>query len=924
MRFSMVEGLPPGSFIGDIGLSSGLTSSDLDSVEFKLLQSPYRDYFTIDSSTWHLETGDAPLDRESLPCAHQDTCTIHLDLAEQRPGQPPNFISLEVTVQDVNDNDPIFYEPKLVLSMSENTRVGTPFLLPRAEDADSHVFGVSRYSLKANSGRTAKTFRLMVTNDDDGKLDLSLKLNRSLDREHTDKYTLQILAFDSGEPSRTGTMDVEVRVLDANDNIPTFDNATYTVYLPEDTMSSTSIIRVHATDPDDGANGLVTYGFARETSKDYGTVFHINNRTGEVMLIGPLDYEQVQVYNLLVTAQDQGQDALQARHARINVHVQDINDHRPEISINVLAESGRPEIMEDSARGEFVALVRANDKDAGRSGIVNCAIHDSNFLLVQRFGAEYKLETARVFDREEEATYIIVIDCLDSGLPPLRSTLEVPVTILDKNDNTPRFKTQNYTATLRENNEIGVPLLRVSATDLDAGNNSKLTYRILDDPDQMLRVSQDGVVSTNAKFDHEVLQHFGFRVVASDHGVPQLSSTATVMLSIIDVNDEPPVFTETIYNFGTFENQPAGTEICTITATDPDSPKYGDFLFSLDPLKSDTTNFRIDARSGKITTKSVLDREFQAAHYLVVVATDTAYPYPSSRVNVSVYVADKNDNAPQILFPVEGNRTVEVSSYAPTGHVFTRIRAVDADLGNNAALEYSIAKGNDMFLFEIDPSNGGLGVVENLQMTDVEEVSLFILVEDRGEPLHKSAVATLNVRINRTLVFARETLDYGSFDYSGEDISGTAEGREGVWGLSYHEQIIVILGAVTAVLVAILVTAIICVKVRQTRQSKEDYRYMCRVDMAQKLEQQARSTPEGLTVEHRVDHHSCSGESDTSQTELEKSGDTQNKSRKEVKFDLSKEAPTGQPNDWYTDGSWTHLTLKVSNYNNNIVNFSNV
>jgi len=150
-------------------------------------------------------------------------------------------------------------------------------------------------------------------------------------------------------------------------------------------------------------------------------------------------------------------------------------------------------------------------------------------------------------------------------------------------------------------------------------------------------------------------------VAAVDGGHPTpRSSTVTVKLNIVDVNDSPPRFTQPAYTFGTYENQPPDTEIGRLAAVDPDQPPHNRFLFAVVAETPPVGAFVVGRRSGRLATARPLDRELTRVHQVVVAVTDVADPRLSSTANVTVFVADRNDNAPVVSFPHPGNNSVEV------------------------------------------------------------------------------------------------------------------------------------------------------------------------------------------------------------------------------------------------------------------------
>lgn len=842
LTYSMAEELPSGVTMGNILTGTGLLSkydqSILKTFQYDVLQGDYKKYFQVSRSNWgrvDLMTSGEPLDRDAV-CPGQLKCVITLDIAVVKPIERFQVFPVEITVTDNNDNSPKFDLEEFVIDVSETAVPGpaTQFVVPTAHDPDSGTFGIQDYQFTTDSDK----FNLEIRNNSDGSFDLRLTLVKSLDRELQSTYSMVVTAYDgvAGGQRKSGSLNVKVNVIDANDNSPVFDKNVYEVTVSEDVSSGTTLTQVHASDSDQGLNGEVVYGLSAQTIKEYPNAFDINNKTGEVYVFTALDYEAVETYNLVVTARDRGPSSVPS-HAKVVVKVQDINDHPPMITINSLTGSGQPEVMENAGEGVFIAHVTVEDKDKGEGGQTSCDVDrrvQGDFVLEKLYKNRFKVLTKRSFDREASPEYNLIIQCVDHGVPPLSTSVTYKVKILDDNDNAPEFQSQNYSRNLRENNTLNVPLLRVNATDRDAGKNAEITYHLSANAQDMLAIdSKTGVVTAQGVFDHEVMSTFQFEIIATDQGDVSKFSTANVILNILDINDEAPVFSQKYYNFGTFENQPNGTEIGTISASDPDDPPFNTFKYSLDPNRSDLSVFQINEVSGRITTKRVLDREHQAAYYLVAVATDTAYPYLSSTANVTIYVADKNDNAPMILHPNHDNHTVQLSSYSPRGHTFYKIVAKDADLGSNARLTFSFGKGNHYEAFDIDPSTGVISVKGDLQSINLDSYHLLIMVKDGGIP-SKSAVATLYVVINFSEAFARETL---STLPQFKDQPTSSE------KLGFHQKIIIILGCVTAVLVAILVTAILCIRRKQMRQEKESYKYMCRMDIAQRLS------------EHQVDGH---------------------------------------------------------------------
>uniref|UniRef100_X2APU3 Protocadherin-20 n=1 Tax=Capitella teleta TaxID=283909 RepID=X2APU3_CAPTE len=832
--YTMAEGLTSGVTLGNIMIGTGLLSmyeqKTLQTLQFDILPGPYKKYYVISRTNWgrvDLMTSEIPFDRD-VECLGQIECVVALEVAIVQPMDKFKVFPIEVTVNDNNDNAPWFDPDVLEINVSETAIPGpqTQFVIPSAQDPDSGSYGVQDYRFNTDSDK----FDLEVRNNTDGSFDLRLTLIKGLDRETQASYSMVVTAYDGGDrgQKKSGTLQIKVNVVDANDNSPVFDQEVYESSVSEDVPSGTTITRVHATDLDIDRNGQIVYSLSSQTLTKYPDAFGVNNATGDIYVFTALDYETIDSYNLVVTARDLGPSSV-ASHTKVIIKVIDVNDHAPEITINSLTGAEHPQVMENALPGVFVAQMNVQDRDKGVSGQTMCDVDPASaadFEIQHLYKSMYKILTKRSFDREVSPEYNLSIQCSDKGDPQLTAGVTYKVLILDANDNAPQFLKLNYSRSLRENNTINMPILRVNATDRDEGKNAQITYSLSSNARDFLAIDpQSGVIATRAVFDFEEMKTFQFQVVATDHGDVSEFSTTNVLLKITDINDEAPLFHEPGYNFGTFENQSNGTEIGTVSASDMDEPPFNSFTYSLDESQGDIDVFEINKITGRITTKRVLDREHQSAYYLVVMATDNAYPHPSSSASVTIYVADRNDNAPMILHPNHDNHTVQLSVFSPFGHTFYKIVARDADLGNNARLTFSFGKGNFEEAFDIDPTTGVISVKGDLQEINADLYHVLIVVKDGGSPA-KTAVASLNIVINHSEEFARETLN--TLPQFREEASDEDK-------LGYHQKIIIILGCVTSVLVAILITAILCIRRKQNRQEKESYKYLCRLDTAQRM-----------------------------------------------------------------------------------------
>ncbi len=834
VEYTVVEEMQGENKVGDIRATARLDNKYppdvVNNLRYSFLRQSgtHAEYFTIDEVSGMLKT-KAPVDREGLCQGAPRTCDVVFDVAI-RP-VPVSFlevISVVVHVLDLNDHAPVFSQSEVSIPISESVMPGATYILPTAMDPDSGVFGVRSYSLIPRSA----DFGLVVTNTSGTIEDIRLALRHKLDREVQTDYTLHLVAYDGGSPRKSGSITIQVSVQDSNDNSPRFDNSTYVVSVLENAVPGTPVVKLHATDPDQGLSGKVMYSLATDGSSSVPSSFQIDSNTGQIVVLEPLDYEKEAIHNLLVTAKDSGPDSVPT-HARVTVHVVDVNDHAPSVNVNPLTNNGRPEVAEDTAEGQFVAHISVVDEDGGESGDAQCALDNDYFYMEPIYRNEYKLITKKPIDREIDSYVTLTIHCSDNGDPPLTSVQKVNITVLDINDNTPRFTRNSYSVTVKENNTVGSHILTVNATDADSGSNSRVTYRLSSDARGLVRVEPGtGVIRTDGIFDYEARKYLQFTVTATDGGSPPRSSSATVVLNILDVNDEAPKFDAANYNFATFENQPPNTEIGKVSATDGDSPPYNVFHYEIRAAGGVKDLFTVDKDDGRITTLNMLDREYLQNYSFLVLAINPGFPSLTSTANITVHVADVNDNAPMFIFPTNDNHTIATPLSGPVGHIVCRVHAVDADFGVNAKIEYSLAKGNEQGDFDIDSSTGAITM--NVEKLDSTGYKLLIMARDNGSP-HKSAVADLIVNVNASLTVA------GLGSRKSDSMDSTP---------SHNQLIVITLGAATLVLVAILLAAIICIKKKQHREKRDSYKYVCQVGATHNSPTHRPNSTDVISLEH--------------------------------------------------------------------------
>lgn len=485
------------------------------------------------------------LDREEL-CRGSDLCVVAFSVLYRKSGGV-NCLRVRVEVMDLNDHVPSFSSALQELEISETASLRMRIPLDRASDPDAGPNGLQTYTLSVN-----QHFALDVTAGPGGTKQAELVVIKELDREVQDSFNLTLVAWDKGNPPKSGSTLVHVKIQDSNDNSPIFEDSSPTVTLSEDTAIGSTVIKLKASDPDQGANGKVKYLLSKHTHPDVRKLFHVDTQTGDVIVKAPLDYEVAAAYEVIIQAMDHGPNAIPA-HCTLHVNLIDVNDNAPRIHTTWTSRtSAAATVLEGAELGTFLALVVVYDADSGRNGEVSAVIQDGSgpFHLKKTHDGNYMIETSGYLDREKVMSYNITLLARDYGTPSLSSVKHLLVSVLDENDNTPVFSTSIYKASFKENNYAGYEVLQVEAHDDDLEFNGRISYFINHPTDQTTKTQpftihqRSGVLTVQHPLDYEESQNYSIVVEAVDHGHPPLTATATVQIDIEDVNDNHPVIKE--------------------------------------------------------------------------------------------------------------------------------------------------------------------------------------------------------------------------------------------------------------------------------------------------------------------------------------------------------------------------------------------
>ncbi|XP_054890865.1 protocadherin alpha-2-like isoform X14 [Poeciliopsis prolifica] len=550
---------------------------------------------------------------------------------------------IELTIVDINDNSPAFVDSKHSLNISESSLTGERYPLPVAVDADTGSNAVKSYKLSQN-----EHFSLDVQSGGEHGVSAELVLQKALDRESRSVITLLLTAIDGGKPPKSGSINIRIYIIDANDNIPSFSQSLYKVSVKENAPLGTPVIRLNATDMDEGINAKILYSFIKRGNTDPTNIFDLHAETGEITLKGNLDYEETRAYEIRVQAKDQGASPRSA-YAKLLISVIDVNDNAPEISVTSLMTP----VREDAQLGTIVALVTVSDKDGGNNGVTKCSIFGSGpFKLKSNYNNDYSLVVDGQLDRENISAHNITVTATDEGNPPLSCISVITVQVADVNDNKPHFVEPVIYIYVKENRPLNSKIYTVRAFDPDLDENAKISYKLLDNSfpniliSSVLNINSDtGDIINLKSFNYEELKTFQFKVQATDSGVPPLSSNVTVNVLVLDENDNNPTILAPYSEHGSVNSETipysaeAGYFVAKIRAVDADSGYNALLSYHLSEPKGNNL-FRIGTSTGEIRTKRRMSDNDLKSHQLVVLVSDNGEPSLSATVSIDVMVVE--------------------------------------------------------------------------------------------------------------------------------------------------------------------------------------------------------------------------------------------------------------------------------------------
>ncbi|XP_072295790.1 protocadherin gamma-A11-like isoform X31 [Eucyclogobius newberryi] len=602
---------------------------------------------------------------------------------------------------------------------------------------------------------------------------------------------------------------ISVDVTDINDNPPSFDEEERRFEISESAVVGSKFMLEKAIDPDIGRNGLQSYTL--KPSDNFILKLHDQSDGGkkvEMILQKPLDREKEEIVSLLLTAVDGGEPQRSGTMI-IHITVLDINDNAPVFTQSIYKAS----IKENAVKGTLITQVSASDADKGSNGEVSYVIGNSRTSTSKLFQIteEGKILLKGLIDYEKVKLYELDIEATDRG--GLSDSSKVIIELNDINDNNPIIRLISKSEIIGENSPSETVVAVMNVNDPDSEENGKVHCVINKNIPFVISSSAKNLynIITDSELDRERDSQYNITVTCSDEGVPSLSSSVTLTLHISDVNDNAPVFDRSSYEAYIVENNSPGLSIFTVKATDADWNQNARVSYILEdssvsgvPVSSYVS---VSADSGVIHAVRSFDYEQIKDFQLCVKAQDGGSPPLSSNVTVKILVQDQNDNAPQVLYPVQtgGSLVAEmVPRSADVGYLVTKVVAVDVDSGQNAWLSYKLQKAADRSLFEVGSQNGEIRTIRQVTDKDAVKQRLSVIVEDNGQP-SRSATVIVNVAVADS--FPEVLSEFTDFTHDKE----------------YNDNLtfyLVLALAVVSFLFITCVVVIISVKIYRWRQSR--------------------------------------------------------------------------------------------------------
>ena len=706
------------STINTLILTITAMDADLGSqIQYSIIRGNFQNYIALNPSSGAL-TLNRSIDRETV-----SSITLLVEAKDRGTPQPKNDrTNITITITDVNDNQPIFRPDTFSVEAREDLQVGHVVLEVIATDADETNTANSNIIYSFTRGNSANKFRISPNGQ--------IQINNTLDFETTSSYSLVVEARDEGNPIMRGTANVAITVINVNENPPTL-TGDQVVDISESTLIDSTIAIFLAQDQDQMAI------FISIVSGNDERKFAIGNMTGEITLVAGLDYEITTAYALVIRASDGELSA----EASLSVTIIDENEFSP-----MFLGTTSFTIQEEQQTGSRVGTIKATDGDRGAVLTYEFVRQDpttENFILDSSTGV---ITTRNVLNRENMtqvfnpplSQVIVQISAMDNGTPTLRTLMDYSITLEDINDNAPIFADPSYSNQLLENLSTGQSIFTIAVTDADIGSNEQVSFSFTltnnQGPSNPFQInSATGAIENIESLDYEVQPFYLFDITVRDGGSPSLSSTTSGNLTLIDVNDNAPQFSQNIFHLNVSEAFNPGDVVMTFIATDADKGENAQVEYFVLLNQNRTflekglgTIFQIDMISGALSTLNLFDFEISPQVNVSIFANDRGLPQMTGTTTLVIDIMNI-DEEPPIFQAMTCDTTV--SEDISIGTVVTSCTATDPDTiatGNQLPVTYSLINQ----FFDINSTNGDIITKVLLDREINSEITVTITVTD--------------------------------------------------------------------------------------------------------------------------------------------------------------------------------------------------
>ncbi|GFO15617.1 protocadherin fat 4, partial [Plakobranchus ocellatus] len=608
---------------------------------------------------------------------YETTTSYDLVITATDFGFPTLESVARITVNVLPDNEaaPLMSSSSDSVSIEEDTPVGTLVYDANATDTDSGSDGTITYRIA--SGVPGNEF---IIDESTGRLFVGSMLD--FDTAPT-SYSIIVEAEDGAGASdaSTSTVSLAITLLDVNDHAPQFSTSLFTFDVEENSPENTLLGNVVVTDDDADLNGEFILSATGGSGASYITLDDVL-----VSTIAEIDYETVQVLYLSIEATDFGAPPLTSP-GLIKVEVINMNDNNPVVTP---AEFAVP-LSESVVPGTSVHTLTATDADTAIDGF--SLVSPSAYFQVD--ASSGLITTKAALDRETLASHVLHIRVLDLPTPGdpttvRTSTATLTVLVEDENDNDPVI-TGSYSSDVEEGSGVNTLVFTVAATDADADENAQLTYAITaGNTGSAFSIDSQGNVQVAAALDRETTPSYSLTIEVNDQGDPPRSDQVNALVTITDVNDNDPVFSQASYTLEVGENSGLNSAVGSVVATDDDTGNNAALTFTFDAFQvGDSSHFAIDGATGAITVaQNSLDRETRDSYQATVKVMDNGSDLiRTAYATVTINIIDLNDNTPVFS---SSSYSGSVAESAATSTTVLTVVATDADIGNNSDITYII------------------------------------------------------------------------------------------------------------------------------------------------------------------------------------------------------------------------------------------